>query len=583
MISGRRVLPAASLVVLLALVACGRPPASAGGPKTNVITVSETSANVGNIASVFSYSAGVTPKWTVTIMPRTSGQIVELKVEQGQEVSQGAVIAVLDHQSLDDQVTSAKANLDSARAKLNSILAGARPEDVAAANANAAAAQAAVNNLVHGRPSSIAQAQANLDAANARLAQAQAGGRQETVQEAQAKLNADQASLNKLLAGPVSQDVTSARLAVQAAKDRLYADQTTYDRGVASGLYSAAQRQAALDVDQTGIDQANTALAKLVAPPRPEDVVAAKAAVQADQQALDIAKQPNTPADMAGLKAAVAQAQAALNAAKQPGSASQIAQAQAQAAAQQAGARKASRPYTAADIAQAQAAVEVQQAALQSAQTALGDATITAPAAGTISELPVAVGSLVGPSSPVATLISTNLEVDASVAEGQVGLFKNGEPATISVSSDPGRQIKGTVFLVAPAADPKTRKFTVKVAPAQSTAALRAGMSATVQIQTSQRQGVVLVPKDAVVQRDNQYVVYTDTNGRVKMNVVKTGLSDQKNTQILSGIKIGDKVILPGSINLAEGDAVTPAAVAGSAPSASASPSASGGPSPAPK
>ncbi len=146
----------------------------------------------------------------MTVQPQTSGPVVDLRIQQGQRVNQGEVLAVLDHRALDDQAASAQADLDSAQAKLNSLLRGARAEDVAAAQAQAGAAQAGVS-----------QAQANLESAKQRLAQAQAGGRAESVAQSRAKLDADQAVLDKLLNGPTSQDVTNAKLTVEQAKDKL--------------------------------------------------------------------------------------------------------------------------------------------------------------------------------------------------------------------------------------------------------------------------------------------------------------------------------------------------------------------------
>lgn len=520
------------LTPMLALAACGQAatPAASGASKS-VITVAETPASLGSIASVQSYSGSVTPRWTVNVMPKAQGTVAELKVQQGQAVKQGDVLAVLDHRALNDQVAQANANVSSAQAKLNSMLAGARPEDVAAAAGQAGAATAAVG-----------QAKAGLESAKEKLSQAQAGGRTESIAQAQAKLDADQAALAKLQNGPTPQDVTNAKLAVEQAKDKLYADQTMNDAEVARGQITKEQRQAALDVDQTAIDQANTALAKLVASPRSEDVAQAQAAVNADKQALDIAKQPNRPEDIAQLQQGVAAAQAQVN------------QAQQTANAQAATAAKAAKPYTPDDIQEAQAEVDVAQASARSAQTALDDATITAPATGILSDVPVAVGSLVSPQSPIATLISPDLEVDASVEEGQVALFKDGQPATISVPS--AKPIDGKVLLVAPAADAKTRKFTVKVVPASGGSPLRAGMSATVKIQTGEQQSAVLVPKDAVIQRNGQQIVFLDENSRAKMVKVQTGLADDKQTQVLSGVDAGAMVILPGSIDLADGDGV---------------------------
>jgi RND family efflux transporter MFP subunit len=439
----------------------------------------------------------------------------------------------LEHRALDDQVASAQANLVASQAKLNGILSGARREDIAAANAQANAAQAGV-----------AQAQANVESAKQKQAQAQAGGRAESVGQAQAKLDADQASLAKLFNGAHPLDVTSARLAVEQAKDKLFADQTSNDRQVQNQLISKEIRQAALDVDQTAIDQANTMLARLMAPPRPEDMAQLQAAVNADKQALEIAKQPNRPEDVAQLQQAVGAAQA------------QVDQAQQQAAGLRALAVKAAQPYTADDITQARAGVGVAEASLQSAQTQLGYATVRAPSEGIVSEVPVAVGSQVGPATAIATLISSDVVVQAQVEESQVAIFKEGQAASITPTGAMS-DVAGRVLVVAPAADAKTRKFMVKVAPLSPSGTLRAGMSAAVSIQTGQQDDAVLIPKDAVLQRNGQQIVFTDEHGRAKLNAVQVAGGDATNAHISSGIATGAAVILPGSIELSDGQAVT--------------------------
>src|SRR5262245_42129990 len=118
---------------MLLLAACGAP-ANTGAQASTVISVSEAPALTGTISSVFSYSASVPPTWTVTVLPQASGQITELKVKLGQKVNSGDVLAVLDHRTQDDQVTQAQANVTAAQAKLDTLMAGARSEDVAAAN-----------------------------------------------------------------------------------------------------------------------------------------------------------------------------------------------------------------------------------------------------------------------------------------------------------------------------------------------------------------------------------------------------------------------------------------------------------------
>ncbi|GEM_PF-1838726 len=569
----RRTAAPVLLAAVVILAGCGRPPA-----------MGAARAGVGTIATTLVYTGDVAPRWTVDIASDTPGRVVSVGVKQGQAVHQGDVIAELDKRDLQDavaraeaDVASAQAGLASAQAKLDSVLAGPRVEDVAAARASAAAAQSAVDNLAQGRPEAVAQAEASLAAAKQKLAQSQAGGRDEVVAQAQAKLDGDTATLNKLLAGPVQQDVVNARLAVEAAKDHLFADQTAYDRQVGSGLASKEQRQAVLDADQVAIDQANTALDKLLAPPRPEDVATARAAVEADAQALAVARQPNTQADIAQLEAAVEQAQAGLAQARQPGSAAAIAQAQQLAAAQQAQAAKAAHPYTDQDVEQARAAVDVARAAMQSAaaasqsaRTALSNATITAPATGLISSVPAAAGSLAGPGVTLATEISTDLEVASGVAQDQVSQLREGQPASILAGC---ALTPGQVASVAPAADAQTRTFPVKVQPAAAAAPLRAGMTVTVRIETARVERAVLIPAIAVQSRGGRQVVFEAADGKAKMTDVRTGVSDGTNVQITDGIHEGDVVLLPGGAQLADGQPVTvgePSTPAGSETAASA-------------
>ncbi len=528
------------VAVVVGLSSCGSPP-----------TVQAVKAQQGSIASIFSYTADVQPEWNVSIVPTLAGKVVSVNVKQGQAVNQGDVIAVLDKRPLQDGVTQAQAAVASAQAKLDGLRAGARPEDVTAAQANAAGAQQAA-----------VAAQANVDSAKQKLAAAQAGGRPEAVQQAQAKLDADQAALDKLLAGATQQDQTSAKLAIEQAKDSLYAVQINRDAlcaGVSTGQtaptgapLNCQAGQAAVLAAQTVVDQANTNQAKLLAPPRPEDVAGARAAVVADQQAVALAKQPNRPEDIAQLQAAVAAAQAQAN------------QAQDGANAQKATAAKAANPSTEQDLEQAQAAVQSAQAGLQSAQTALANATLTAPAAGIISDVSVAAGSLASPTSPIATEIASALEIDSDVAQDQVAQLNVGQPATIQIGCV---QVPGKVLVIAPSADPKTRTFTVKVTPNSPSTSLRAGMSVTVQIETVKADNAVLVPRSAVQSRNGQQVVFKAVNGKAVMSAVRTGIGNAAQVQLTDGVQPGDLVVLAGAVVLSDGLPIT---VASSPPSQSA-------------
>lgn len=81
----------------------------------------------------------------VNISPKTSGQLVDLRVEQGEKVKQGQIIARMDDRSLQAQLIQAHAKLQQAQAQLAKARAGNRWQEIDQAQARADAAQASAN------------------------------------------------------------------------------------------------------------------------------------------------------------------------------------------------------------------------------------------------------------------------------------------------------------------------------------------------------------------------------------------------------------------------------------------------------
>ncbi len=82
----------------------------------------------------------------VTVSAKVNGRIEKLLVGEGDNVSAGQVIAVLEQQEFQAQVEQAKANLAIAKAKLAEMVAGNRPQEVAQANAAVLQAKANLEN-----------------------------------------------------------------------------------------------------------------------------------------------------------------------------------------------------------------------------------------------------------------------------------------------------------------------------------------------------------------------------------------------------------------------------------------------------
>ena len=87
-------------------------------------------------------SGTVVPVQTVNLSPKSAGRLAELRVEQGEKVQQGQIIARMDNEDIQAQIGQAKAKLDQAIASLAKTRAGNRPQEIAQARARLAQAQA---------------------------------------------------------------------------------------------------------------------------------------------------------------------------------------------------------------------------------------------------------------------------------------------------------------------------------------------------------------------------------------------------------------------------------------------------------
>ena len=89
-------------------------------------------------------SGKVQPVQTVNLSPKSAGIVAELLVEQGDRVSQGQVVARMQNDDINAQLTQSRARIAQSEAKLAQLKAGNRPEEIAQAEAKLSQAQAQV-------------------------------------------------------------------------------------------------------------------------------------------------------------------------------------------------------------------------------------------------------------------------------------------------------------------------------------------------------------------------------------------------------------------------------------------------------
>ena len=215
-------------------------------------------------------------------------------------------------------------------------------------------------------------------------------------------------------------------------------------------------------------------------------------------------------------------------------------------------------------ITAAKSALATKQDTLANAQTALSAATLTAPFDGTVAVVSMAVGDTVGSSggtggggaggaaggstssSDVITLITTDMySVSTSVGASDVTRITKGLDVQVTPngSSAQLRGIVTSVGVIASSSSASGASFPVTIDLTDPQQGLYAGVSASVAIITSSRQ-VLAVPTAAITVGQGGATVELKTGEDTTTTSVTTGASSNSMTEIISGLKEGDTVVV---------------------------------------
>ena len=210
-------------------------------------------------------------------------------------------------------------------------------------------------------------------------------------------------------------------------------------------------------------------------------------------------------------------------------------------------------------IGEAQAAVAEAQAALERAQEELANATIRAPIRATVLTRDVELGSPVSSILNLganATLVMTLGDIDSvfvrgKVDEADIGNVRLGQRAKITVETFRDQSFEGRVTQVSPIGTEKDNvtTFEVKVSIDNAGKELKANMTANAEIILEEHPNSLIIPEAAITydaQRTAtvQVVDPSAKDGRRTVSI-KTGIGNGTRTQVLEGLKKGDKLILP--------------------------------------
>ncbi len=167
-------------------------------------------------------------------------------------------------------------------------------------------------------------------------------------------------------------------------------------------------------------------------------------------------------------------------------------------------------------------------------------------------EDPIEVGDSVHRGQKIFSIPNSNLMgVQLRVHESSVNMVKPGQEAKITVEAHPDTPFEGKVTSVAPLPDPQrgwldsgSKVYTTQVTIDGSHDIIKPGMSAKVEILAEHLYDVIIVPVQVVANRGGRKVCYIDTGGTPEEREVETGAFNDIFVEIVSGVDVGENVLL---------------------------------------
>ena len=483
----------------------------------------------GKIEQQTTYTGNVEADAMVEIYADAPGKLVVLKVDEGDQVNKGSVLAQTDSRELELALKQAQAGLKAAEAQLLTVKATAQIRIEAQAEA----------------------AQASLDAATAQLEQARALSQAQAISQfegAKAGVIVAESNLKKAIEGARNQEIQQAKSAVSGAKAGLENAQANFDR-----VQTLHQKEAISDQDldnaQAQLDSAkaqyesiNLQFSLVQEGARPEDISAAEAQLNQAQASLALARVAvdtedwNTQITMA--ESQVRQAKANLLSARE---------------------LVKIRAWEH-DIAAVQAQFDQADAQVNLANKRLADATITSPVDGFVINRAADIGDYASAAnspggSPILTIVKMDV-VKAVFTVSEIDLSNVSVGTDISISTGQ-LHISGAVDFISPIVNTQDRTVRVKAEIPNPTYRLKPGMFVEVSIDLSAPDDSLLLPREAVLDIEGgQGHIFVVDDGRAHKQPVKVGIAWGEQISIVEGVTDSTAVIVSGHRQVADGTAI---------------------------
>ena len=210
-------------------------------------------------------------------------------------------------------------------------------------------------------------------------------------------------------------------------------------------------------------------------------------------------------------------------------------------------------------MARAKSGLSEAEVAVREAEFNVRRATVRAPFAGSVANLAVVAGERVQARDSIAEVVDlSRIKIEVQALETEVLYLEEGREARVTLSAFPDTVLVGRVASINPVIDPRTRTARVTVAVPNDESAVKPGMYARVSIAARLYADRVMVPREAILERDNRTLVFVlepdepgALQGTAKWTYVTTGLESDRFVEIVAAR--GTTMLEPGQIVLTDG------------------------------
>lgn len=429
-----------------------------------------------------------------------SGRITGVYVSVGEYAAAGKTLAVVENGDLRAALLQRQAALENQQAKLASLKAGTRPEEVAVAQSSVARdTQGLINDIQDAYRAAEAAVHNTLDQfisnprTNPSLSFSVTDSNLKTSVES--KRLAAETALNTwnsdAFALTTSSDLSAAAGRAQSNLSAIASLLSEAGAAINRAIPSTQTPQATLDDYSSAVATARTNVNISIS-----NVASAKAALDASNKNLAL---------------------------KQAGTALE-------------------------DVAAQEAQVKAAQADVAAARAQLQKTVITAPFSGTITTVDAKVGRIVSPNTPEISMISAGaFHIESYVPEVNISLIRIGNQAAVTLDAyGEDTLFDAQVISIDPASTVRDGVSTYRIVLQFSKAdsRVKSGMTANVSITTNTKPSVLSVPQGLVVRRDGKTFVRVVVDKEVQEREVTPGeVSSVGEVEILSGLRDGDTIL----------------------------------------